>query len=399
MTKENNNLNFDTYRIPENAVFLDLDKDIDQKQSVINALKKVLEERKIDITISQARDFLKATNKYFFNDFSVYIVSSGIMSDEVSLNLKILSGKNSPQIVLLSHIDEENEFIWFRGILTNNDLSNLSNKKTTDHQLIIPTNEFKGGIDSLLTIIQFLDVKALDNIKLPKKELKEKTIDFTDKIFSNIFKPIPIGIASISALVLGPNIISPQLRLASIPSQELSIISTTRSSISLKDSKICLISPRISSFEENIGQSKLSFDQPLLFSKTPLKKISIIRDGDIIYQKRFNEKEFSGPINWQIEPLKGNKTTILRVTPTGLSNRQYAEIKIKTSANNKFIELDRLTNSLGNSKRKWVRSINKNIKNDRDLGLALLFSNKAPEIKTILNTRKLILENDNCPKY
>ena len=93
------------------------------------------------------------------------------------------------------------------------------------------------------------------------------------------------------------------------------------------------------------------------------------------------------------------KTTILRVTPTGLSNRQYAEIKIKTSANNKFIELDRLTNSLGNSKRKWVRSINKNIKNDRDLGLALLFSKKAPEIKTILNTRKLILENDNCPKY
>ena len=92
MTKDNNNLNFDTFRIPENAVFLDLDKDIDQKQSVINALKKVLEERKIDITISQARDFLKATNKYFFNDFSVYIVSSGIMSDEVSLNLKILSG-------------------------------------------------------------------------------------------------------------------------------------------------------------------------------------------------------------------------------------------------------------------------------------------------------------------
>ena len=86
------------------------------------------------------------------------------MSDEVSLNLKILSGKNSPQLVLLAHIDEENEFIWFRGILTNNDLSNLSNKKTTDHQLIIPTNEFKGGVDSLLTIIQFLDVKALDNI-------------------------------------------------------------------------------------------------------------------------------------------------------------------------------------------------------------------------------------------
>ena len=202
MTKENNNLNFDTYRIPENAVFLDLDKDIDQKQSVINALKKVLKERKININISQARDFLKATNKYFFNDFSVYIVSSGIMSDEVSLNLKILSGKNSPQIVLLAHIDEENEFIWFRWILTNNDLSNLSNKKTTDHKLIIPTNEFKGGIDSLLTIIQFLDVKALDNIRLPKKELKEKTIDFTDKLFSNIFKPIPISVASISALVL-----------------------------------------------------------------------------------------------------------------------------------------------------------------------------------------------------
>ena len=41
MTKENNNMNFDTYRVPENAVFLDLDKDIDQKQSVINALETI----------------------------------------------------------------------------------------------------------------------------------------------------------------------------------------------------------------------------------------------------------------------------------------------------------------------------------------------------------------------
>ena len=399
MTKDNSNLNSDTYRIPENAVFLETENNnIDQKKSIINALKKVSDERKIDLRISQSRSFLKSTNKYFFNDFSVYIVCSGIISDEVSLNLKILSGNNSPQIVLLAHIDEENEFIWFRGILTNNDLSNLSNKKTTDHKLIIPTNEFKGGIDSLFTIIQFLDVKALENIKLAKKELKEKTIDFTDKIFSNIFKPIPIGIASISALVLGPNIISPQLRLASIPPQELSIIPTTRSSLSLKDSKICLISPRISSFEKNIGQSKISFDQPLLFSKTPLKKITIISNGDIIYKKQFNEKLVSGPLNWKIKPLKSNKTTILRFT-TEFSNRQYAEIKIKTPANNKFIELDGLINSLGDSKRKWVKSINKNIKNDRDLGLALLFSKKAPEIKTILNARKLILENDNCPKY
>ena len=399
MTKDNSNLNSDTYRIPENAVFLETENNnIDQKKSIINALKKVSDERKIDLRISQSRSFLKSTNKYFFNDFSVYIVCSGIISDEVSLNLKILSGNNSPQIVLLAHIDEENEFIWFRGILTNNDLSNLSNKKTTDHKLIIPTNEFKGGIDSLFTIIQFLDVKALENIKLAKKELKEKTIDFTDKIFSNIFKPIPIGIASISALVLGPNIISPQLRLASIPPQELSIIPTTRSSLSLKDSKICLISPRISSFEKNIGQSNISFDQPLLFSKTPLKKITIISNGKIVYKKQFNEKLVSGPLNWKIKPLKSNKTTILRFT-TQFSNRQYAEIKIKTPANNKFIELDGLINSLGDSKRKWVKSINKNIKNDRDLGLALLFSKKAPEIKTILNARKLILENDNCPKY
>ena len=49
MTKENNNLNFDTYRIPENAVFLNLNKDIDQKKSVIDALKKVSDERKIDL--------------------------------------------------------------------------------------------------------------------------------------------------------------------------------------------------------------------------------------------------------------------------------------------------------------------------------------------------------------
>ena len=400
VNKEESNFELDSYRIPEEAIYFDLNNTLyDKKQKFIEAIKKASKKRNISLKISSSRNFLKSNENVQINDFSVLISESGISSDQVSINLKKWDYENPPQLIVLAHIDEENEFIWFRGILTNSDLSNLSNKKTNDHKLIIPTNEFKGGIDSLLTIIQFLDVKSLDNIKLPKKEFKEKTIDFKNKIFSNIFKPIPIGVASISALVLGPNIISPQLRLASIPPQELSIISTTRSSIPLKDSKICLISPRISSFEENIGQSKLSFDQPLLFSKTPLKKISIIRDGNIIYQKQFNDGEFSGPINWQIEPLKGNKITILRITPTGLSNRQYAEIKIKTSANNKFIELDRLTNSLGDSKRKWVKSINKNIKNDRDLGLALLFSKKAPGNKTILNARKLILENDNCPKY
>ena len=400
VNKEESNFELDSYRIPEEAIYFDSNNTLyDKKQKFIEAIKKASKKRNISLKISSSRNFLKSNENVQINDFSVLISESGISSDQVSINLKKWDYENPPQLIVLAHIDEENEFIWFRGILTNSDLSNLSNKKTNDHKLIIPTNEFKGGIDSLLTIIQFLDVKSLDNIKLPKKEFKEKTIDFKNKIFSNIFKPIPIGVASISALVLGPNIISPQLRLASIPPQELSIISTTRSSIPLKDSKICLISPSISSFEENIGQSKISFDQPLLFSKTPLKKISIIRDGNIIYQKQFNDGEFSGPINWQIEPLKGNKITILRITPTGLSNRQYAEIKIKTSANNKFIELDRLTNSLGDSKRKWVKSINKNIKNDRDLGLALLFSKKAPGNKTILNARKLILENDNCPKY
>ena len=62
MTKENNNLNFDTFRIPENAVFLDLKKYIDQKKSVIDALKKVSDERKIDLKISQSRSFLKSPN-------------------------------------------------------------------------------------------------------------------------------------------------------------------------------------------------------------------------------------------------------------------------------------------------------------------------------------------------
>ena len=400
VNKEESNFELDSYRIPQEAIYFDSKNTLyDKKQKVLEALTKASKKRNISLKISSSRNFFKSKENVRINDFSVLISESGISSDQVSINLKKWNYKNPPQLIVLAHIDEENEFIWFRGILTNNDLSNLSNKKTIDHKLIIPTNEFKGGIDSLLTIIQFLDVKALDNIKLPKKELKAKTIDFTDKIFSNIFNPIPISVASISALVFGPNIISPQLRLASIPPQELSIISTTRSSIPLKDSKICLISPSISSYEKNIGQSKISFDQPLLFSKTPLKKISIISDGNVIYQKLFNEEEFSGPINWQLGPLKRNKTTILRITPTELSNRQYAEIKIKTSANNKFIQLDRLTNSLGDSKRKWVKSINKNIKNDRDLGLALLFSKKAPEIKTILNARRFILENDNCPKY
>jgi len=128
---------------------------------------------------------------------------------------------------------------------------------------------------------------------------------------------------------------------------------------------------------------------------TKSEKPYVLRAAEFVYSNIIEIKKQNPEIN-NIQAFEIFMTTKeYDILSSGeFHDKWFLELK-----NNKFIELDRLTNSLGNSKRKWVRSINKNIKNDRDLGLALLFSKKAPEIKTILNTRKLILENDNCPKY
>ena len=56
---------------------------------------------------------------------------------------------------------------------------------------------------------------------------------------------------------------------------------------------------------------------------------------------------------------------------------------------------DNFIDTLGDNKRKWIKAINKKIKSNRNLGISLLFSKKAPDTKE-LEKAKLQLDKLNA---
>ena len=62
------------------------------------------------------------------------------------------------------------------------------------------------------------------------------------------------------------------------------------------------------------------------------------------------------------------------------------------------IVFDSLIDSLGNNKSSWLKTVNSKLENDRQLGLALLFSNEAPNLKVFKSLKLKILKSQECSK-
>ena len=70
----------------------------------------------------------------------------------------------SPQIVLGVKVDDENNIVYFQGLITSKDFKSLLENNFVDYfTLQMDINEFKGGIDRLINYVQILD-----NDSLPK---------------------------------------------------------------------------------------------------------------------------------------------------------------------------------------------------------------------------------------
>ena len=137
MSDQKNN-NFSNYAsIPEDAVKLYSPfKFGEEKKAVLEALRILMKERSLNYGIRLIDDHNDQLNKIKINNFSIKILTSGIYSDEVNIKKNQIYGKHSPtQLFLLAQIDDEYDYVFFKGVLTADEFSELVPEKFDDDNL------------------------------------------------------------------------------------------------------------------------------------------------------------------------------------------------------------------------------------------------------------------------
>ena len=402
MIEENKSLNneiMDAFVIPEEAVILDNKKIFDLSQIALLAIKQVINERGINLKIKKKRNISDLDCIFEINNFSIQVVYAGINSDQISVPLnRWYEINDAPQIILAANIDEENNIVYFKGIMTAKEFINIFLERNAKNQSFeISSKEFKGGINRLLSYVQILDSKALSRIGLSKNISIKKS--FFEKIGLSKTK-ISLGALVLGSIIFGPIFLKPRIsyNLASIKLSQIEIPSNTRSfSDNNTNPKLCILSPFISS--SNNSQTKvsaISFDKPLIYTPDPLNEIIISKNGEVVWSKKglsINER-IKGPIPWPINPIKPNEKYLISIRPKGLPPGEFGNILITSSP--ELIKFDELVDSLGKNKNKWIKKINQMFKVDKNLAFALLLSDKLPNSDILMETKNKLISIDDC---
>ena len=382
----------EAFSIPEDTIFLDSESLYEPIKLAINGLKKTIKERNLDWHLKNKSE---KNNLIIINGFTIQILFTGFTSDEIEIPLKYwFRKKGNPQILLAAKIDDENNVVYFQGILTAKEFTELVKNRINDENIInLPIEKFKGGINRLINFVEILEPNAIPEMGL----IKNKKFNITLEKLSNRFKKlIPITSAAIVLILFGPEIFKPRLsaNIASIPLQRIEIISRSRGAAPIS---ACLISPTVFNKEDSSITVLLNFDKPLIFVKEALNEIQISQNKKLIWTKTASiNKPIKGKIFWPLRPIKPGEQYILKLRPVGTSISQFLEIKIVTSSKEKFVNIDDLTNSLGDNVSRWTNIINEKFNNDKNLALRLLFSEKSPKSKIFNQRRSSIIDRNIC---
>ena len=399
--KNNNNEIFDALPIPEDAVILKPKKVLDLSQLALLGIKEMIRQRGINLKVKKKRDVTELDCIFEINNFSIQVIFAGYSSDHIIVPLqRWYKINNAPQIILAANIDEESNIVSFQGIITAKEFINIYLKKNAKGQSFeIPLSEFKGGINRLLSFVQILDSKALSRSGLTSKLNSQNSL--LKKIgFSR--RNISIAALIIGSVIFGPNILKPKLSydLASISLSQIEVSSKTRSSLKKSNkSNVCLLSPFISPKDNNqFIVSNISFDKPIIYSPYPLNEIIISKNDKELWRAKGQSisERIEGIIEWPTSPLKPNQKYLITITPIGVEPGVGAKINLHTSPKESFIQLDPLINSLGKNKTKWINTIDKNLKQDKNLAFALLFSKKIPNSRVLIEAKNKLISIEGC---
>ena len=86
----------------------------------------------------------------------------------------------------------------------------------------------------------------------------------------------------------------------------------------------------------------------------------------------------------------------MSLRPKGFSKGSEINISLYADSKEELLKIDQLTKKLGDSKKGWVKEIKRSLKIDKDLGLTLLFSEKAAVSKELTDARLELTKDDKC---
>ena len=385
----------EAFPIPEEAIILDAELNLSVRELIILAMEKYIKEKNLNLQLRPALALTDPSRSIILNKFDIQIISSGFIADEVKISLKNskIEGKG-PQLILAAQVEEDSKIVYFKGVLTSAEFKEIINKKDIrKDEFNISLDSFNGGIDRLFRLVRLLDTEAIPRLNLSSKSNSDIWIEIKRKI--KIGSVITIG--AISTLVLGPELLRPKLMgsIATLTPQSFEVNSFTRSSSEKKS--ICLLTPTVVRGEDNILSTEIKVDKPTIYSLKPLNEVKIIKDNKILWRKiASSNKKIEGPINWPLDPIKRGDEFKLSLRADGASLGSEVNINLITDSKEKLNDLDAIVSKLGDSKNSWIKSINKNIKIDKDTGLTLLFSDKAPTSRELQKVKLDLSIEDRC---
>mgnify|MGYP001231900120 CR=1 FL=1 len=385
----------EAFPIPEEAIILDAELNLSVRELIILAMEKYIKEKNLNLQLGPVLALTDPSRSIILNKFDIQIISSELIADEAMISLKNskIEGKG-PQLILAAQVEEDAKIVYFKGVLTSSEFKEIMNKKDIrKDQFNISLDAFNGGIDRLFRLVRLLDTEAIPRLNLSSKSNSDIWIEIKRKI--KIGSVITIG--AISTLVLGPELLRPKLMgsIATLTPQSFEVNSFTRSSSEKKS--ICLLTPTVVRGEDNILLAEIKVDKPTIYSLKPLNEVKIIKDNKILWRKiASSSKKIEGPINWPLDPIKRGDEFKLSLRADGASLGSEVNINLITDSKEKLNDLDAIVSKLGDSKNSWIKSINKNIKIDKDTGLTLLFSDNAPASRELQKVKLDLSIEDRC---
>ena len=385
----------EAFPIPEEAIILDEELNLSIREMIISAMEKYIKEKNLNLKLGPTLALTDPSRSIILNKFDIQIITSELIADKAKISLKNskIEGKG-PQLILAAQVEEDSKIVYFKGVLTSLEFKEILNKKDIrKDEFNISLDSFKGGIDRLFRLVRLLDTEAIPRLNLSSKSNSD--------IWLQIKKKIKIGslitIGAISTILIGPELLRPKLMgsIATLTPQSFEVNSFTRSSSEKKS--ICLLTPTLVRGEDNILSAEIKVDKPTIYSLKPLNEIKIIKDNKILWREiATSSKKIEGPINWPLDPIERGDQFKLSLRAEGASLGSEVNINLIADEKEKLNDLDEIVSKLGDSKSSWIKSINKNIKIDKDTGLTLLFSEKAPKSKELQKVKLDLSKEDRC---
>ena len=139
-----------------------------QRSLAIAALKEVLAGQKAPLPLGPTIGAEEEGRLLSLNRFALQLITGGVAADQFAVDKGTwMQEATAPQLLLAAQVDEENDVVVFSGVLTGSEFISLARKaKTSGENILVDTNEFKGGVERLLTLVQLLEPAALPRFAL-----------------------------------------------------------------------------------------------------------------------------------------------------------------------------------------------------------------------------------------